>query len=94
MVEEVLIYATGGDMQMRQVCWLLLSMGIVRQADALEHTSRFFVDDGKQKLRPVGGSVLLLANRSDLERVMQVIRAEYTDSDLRVIAVPVLASVP
>lgn len=91
--QRVMIYATGSDMQLREMCWALLGSGWVFHADLLDRASIYLENGDTPKVSSSGRAVMVVCNHEHLEKVMQLMRTAYMDDDLSAFAVPVLASI-
>lgn len=92
-VEEVMIYATGGDSSLREMCWALLAAGLVHQADLLERARIYLKNGDTPKVGASGRAVAVFCARTRLDEVMAMMKRTYLDDDLAAYAVPVLARI-
>lgn len=91
--ELVMIYATGGDSSLREMCWNLLAAGLLFQADLLDRARIYIKDDDTPKIGASGRAVAVFCNRDQLDEVMARMKQVYLDDDLAAYAVPVLARI-
>jgi len=92
MAKKVMIYATGSDTALREMCWSLLQAGLASQADLLDRASIHLEDGDMPKIRWSGKVVTIICKRKQLEQVLAHMKRVYIDDDLAAYAVPVLAS--
>lgn len=86
--DHVLVYASGGDMQLRELGWRLLIEGAAIDVDLWEQMPLYIADSGKPKTGASGRGIMILTMRSRLAYIMELLRG--LDGDTRAFAVPVL----
>jgi hypothetical protein len=91
--EQVMIYATGGDSDLREMCGQLLLAGLAEQADLLDR-ARFYLKNGDTpKVGWSGRAVLVICQRDKLDEVLSAMKRSYYGDDLAAYAVPVVARI-
>jgi hypothetical protein len=91
--EQVLIYATGSDTDLREMCWQLLQAGLASQTDLLDRARIYLKNGDTPKVGASGRAVAIVCKRDRLDEVMAQMRRAYYGDDLAAYAVPVLASI-
>ena len=91
MGELALIDGVGSDSRLRDVCWTLLEEQLATHADLLEQGS-IYLDGSKRKVGASGRAVAVLVRRDQVAQVMKRMVEIYGDGELRVLALPVLAT--
>jgi hypothetical protein len=91
--EQVLIYATGSDTDLREMCWQLLQGGLASQTDLLDRARIYLKNGDTPKVGASGRAVAIVCKRDQLDEVLAQMRRTYYGDDLAAYAVPVLASI-
>jgi hypothetical protein len=91
--EQVLIYATGSDTDLREMCWQLLQAGLASQTDLLDRARIYLKNGDTPKVGASGRAVAIVCKRDRLDEVLAQMRRTYYGDDLAAYAVPVLASI-
>ena len=88
-----MIFATGFDSDLREMCWTLLKEGLASQCDMFDRSRLYLKNGDTPKFRSSGMAVTIVCKRADLEQVMKRMRASYHGGDsLAAYALPILAS--
>lgn len=91
--ERVLIYATGSDSSLREMCWSLLRAGLASQTDLLDRARIYLKNGDTPKIASSGKIVTIVCKREDLDKVLARMKRVYPDDDLAAYAVPILAGI-
>ncbi len=90
--ERVMIYATGRDSRLREMCWTLLRDGLASYADLLDRASIYLKNGDAGVVGSSGRAVAVICRRDDLDEVFATMKRAYMDEGLTAFAVPVIAT--
>jgi len=86
--ERLLIYVTGGDSALREICFEMLEDGTASDVDLLEASSLYLAPNGKRKHSAVGRAVVLVVARDRGAPAMARLRR--AGSDVHAYALPIV----
>ncbi len=89
----VMIYATGSDTDLRQMCFTLMDEGLMAQADLIDRAVFYLKNGDTPKLRASGRLVTWVCPRSQLKKTMRHMQRAYFGDDLSAYALPILARI-